>query len=144
MKLTAKTLAAALMLTAGVAIAADATDPTVKAWQQSMDANGAASKTLGEMASGKTAFDGAAAAAAKDALIADSGEIANLFKTAASDPASKASPDIWTNWDDFVAKANALSTAAAALDVTSADTIKTGMAAIGGACKDCHSKYRMQ
>ena len=70
--------------------------------------------------------------------------MAAKFMTQASDPASKASPDIWTNWDDFVAKANALSTAATALDVTSMETLQAGMAAVGGACKDCHTKYKLQ
>jgi cytochrome c556 len=143
MRFKAKTLVATFVLLAGAAVAADATDPTVKAWQELMDANGAATKTLGGMAGGKMAFDGTAAAAAKTDLIAHAGDIANKFKTQASDPASKASPDIWTNWDDFVAKANALSTAAASLDVTSMETLQAGMGAVGGACKDCHTKYKM-
>ena len=143
MKLKASTLVASLLLVAGVAIAADATDPTVKAWQETMDANGAAAKELGGMAGGKVPFDAAAAEAAKASLVAHAGDIAVKFATKASDPASKASPDIWTNWDDFAAKAKALETAAAALDVTSAETIGAGMGPIGGACKDCHTKYRL-
>ncbi|MBH1974090.1 MAG: cytochrome c [Rhodobacteraceae bacterium] len=143
MKFKAKALVATFILVAGVAVAADATDPTVKAWQELMDGNGAATKTLGGMAGDKMPFDAAAAAEAKAALIAHSGDIAAKFKTQATDPASKASPDIWTNWDDFVAKANALSTAAAALDVASLETLKAGMGAVGGACKDCHTKYNL-
>jgi len=144
MKFKAKALVATLILVAGVAVAADATDPTVKAWQELMDSNGAAAKTLGGMAGGKMAFDAAAAEQAKAALIDNAGAIAAKFMTQASDPASKASPDIWTNWDDFVAKANALSTAATALDVTSMETLQAGMGAVGGACKDCHTKYKLQ
>lgn len=144
MKFKAKALVATLILVAGVAVAADATDPTVKAWQELMDSNGAAAKTLGGMAGGKMAFDAAAAEQAKAALIDNADAIAAKFMTQASDPASKASPDIWTNWDDFVAKANALSTAATALDVTSMETLQAGMAAVGGACKDCHTKYKLQ
>lgn len=143
MKLKARTIIAGLMLVSGVAIAAEATDSTVKAWQELMDGQGGAVKALGGMASGEVAFDAAAAEAAKATLIANSTEIAAKFQTQAADPASKASPDIWTNWDDFVAKATALNTAAAALDVASAETIKAGMASVGGACKDCHTKYKL-
>lgn len=144
MKFKARILVTGLLLVAGAAFAADATDPTVKAWQELMDANGGAVKTLGGMAGDKMPFDAAAAEAAKAALVASSAEIEAKFKTMATDPASKASPDIWTNWDDFVAKGNALSAAAAALDVTSLETLQAGMAGVGGACKDCHMKYKLQ
>ena len=33
--------------------------------------------------------------------------------------------------------------AAGAVDVASAETIGAGMGAIGGACKDCHTSYRI-
>ena len=144
MKLKTRTLVAGLMLVAGVAIAADAADPTVKAWQTLMDGNGGAAKALGGMASGEVPFDGAAAEAAKQTLIANAADIPVKFQTQAADPASKASPDIWANWDDFAAKAKALGDAASMLDVSSLDTLKAGMGAVGGACKDCHSKYKMQ
>lgn len=144
MKLKTRTLVVGLMLVASVALAAKATDPTAKARQELMDSNGAAAKTLGGMAGGDAAFDAAAAAAAKAQLIANATDIAVKFKDAATDPESKASPDIWTNWDDFAAKATALGGAATALDVSSLDTLKAGMGAVGGACKDCHTKYKMQ
>lgn len=137
-----KSLIAGLVLVAGMAMAADATDPTVKARQELMDANGAAAKVLGDMAGGKVAFDAAAAEAAKAALVANAGKIPEAFKTDASDPASKSKPDVWTNWDGFVAEAAKLGAAASALDASSADGIKAGMGAIGGACKDCHTIYR--
>lgn len=144
MKFTTKGLIAGLVLIAGAAFAeGEASDPTVKAWQELMKANGGAAKVLGDMAGGKTAFDAAAATAAKEMLIADSAKTAAAFETQASDPASEAKPEIWSNWDDFVAKANALNAAATALDASSLEGIQAGMGAIGGACKDCHSTYRM-
>ena len=138
------TLVLGLVLAGGVAIAEEAAkDPTVIAWKELMGKNGAAAKVLGEMAGGKTAFDAAAAAAARDTLIADAKAIPAAFKTQAADPASGAKPEIWANWDDFVAKSVALNAAAEALDVTSVETIGAGMGAIGGACKACHSAYKM-
>ena len=97
---------------------------------------------LADLAGGKVAFDADAASQAKEALVVDSGKIAEAFKDPATDPVSEAKPEIWTSWDDFVAKAGALNAAAMAIDVSSAETIGAGMGAIGGACKDCHTSYR--
>lgn len=134
----------AVIFSAGIAQAeGEATDPAAIARQTLMRTNGASSKALGDMASGKVAFDAAAAATARDALVASAGQIATVFATqGAADPASRAKPEIWTGWDGFLAKAEALKTAAAAIDVTSAETIGAGMGAVGGVCKDCHATYR--
>jgi cytochrome c556 len=143
MKLMTKTLVLGLVLSGGMAMAQDATDPTVVAWKNLMRANGGAAKVLGEMAGGKTAFDQAAAEAAKAKLIEDAKATPAAFQTQASDPASRAMPEIWTNWDDFVAKSGALLAAAEALDVSSAETIGAGMGAVGGACGACHKAYQV-
>jgi cytochrome c556 len=140
-----KAFAAVCLFVASAAFAeTEATDPAEIARQDLMKSFGGAAKTLGEMASGKTAYDAAAAAAAKATLTAATTEIPAKFEVANTDPASKASPDIWTNWEDFTAKAKALGDAGAALDVASVESIGAGMGAIGGACKDCHSKNRMK
>jgi cytochrome c556 len=68
---------------------------------------------------------------------------ASFMEQGAADPASAAKPEIWANWDDFLVKATALSDAAGALDVASVETIGAGMGALGGACKDCHTTYRV-
>ena len=142
MKFTTKILVLSLIMAGGIAISADATDPVVKARQALMDANGGAMKVLGGMAADKMAFDAVAAEAARATLIADAANIGVVFKNNATDPASKAKPEIWTAWDDFTVKAGDLGTAAAALDTTSLDTLKAGMGAIGGTCKACHTAYK--
>lgn len=138
-----KIIAVMLACVATVTIAAEATEPTVKARQELMDVIGASTKTLGDMAQGTTTFDAAAAEAAKAAMIEASAGIAAAFETQATDPASKSKPEVWTNWDDFVAKGNALNAAATAADVSSAAAIGASLGAIGGACKDCHTAYRL-
>lgn len=145
MKIISRTLIAAIALaTASVALAeGEPSDPHVKAWEDLMKQNGGAVKVLADMAGGKATFDADAASQAKEALVVASAKIPETFKDQATDPASEAKPEIWTNWDDFVAKAGALNTAATALDVASLDTLKAGMGAIGGACKDCHTTYRI-
>lgn len=145
MKLTTKVLAIGFALVAGIAVAeTPATDPTVIARQDLMKSFGGAAKTLGGMAGGKVAYDAAAAEAAKKALVDGAAMIEAKFKDNPTDPGSTAKPDVWTNWADFVTKAGGLQTASAALDTSSAESIGAGMGAIGGACKACHTSYRMQ
>lgn len=146
MKTLTKTLLVGAMLMAGAAYAEGpaATNADVIARQALMKSFGGAAKTLGGMASGEVAFDAAAAEAAKQVLVAGAAEIGAKFTNNAEDPGTKAQPEIWAGWDAFLAKAQGLGTAGAALDVASAETIGAGMGGIGGACKACHTDYRMQ
>jgi cytochrome c556 len=145
MRTFAKTLCISALLMTGAAFAAvTATDPDVIARKDLMKTIGGAAKTLGGMASGEVAHDAAAAEAAKQAMIAAAAEIEAKFTNNAADPASEAKPEVWTNWNDFLAKGKALGDAAGALDVASAESIGAGMGAIGGTCKACHADYRVQ
>ena len=143
MKFVTKTLVLGLIMAGGIALAqSKATDPDVNARQTLMQGNGGAVGAIGAMVKGDKPFDAAAAEVAKATLIANAGMIAAKFTTNATDPENHSKPEVWTNWDDFVAKANGLTAAATALDATSLDGLKAGMAAIGGACKACHSVYK--
>ena len=133
------------VVVAGAAYAkGDRTDPNAKARSDLMRDIGKNIGVLGDMAGGKAAYDAAAAEAAKAALVADAAAIEAAFKDqGGADPASEAKPEIWANWDEFLADAKALGDAAAAIDVASVETIGAGMGALGGACKDCHTEFRM-
>lgn len=144
MKLPSKLLAVALIAAAGVALAKDGVqNPVVKARMDAMATIGANTKVLGDMAGGKVPFDAAQAAEAAAAINATALTVPGLFEPQEIDPVSEAKPEIWANWADFVAKADALAQAAAALDGSSLDGVKAGMGGIGGACKACHSAYRI-
>ncbi len=132
------------VVVAGAAYAkGDRTDPNAKARSDLMRDIGKNIGVLGDMAGGKAAYDAAAAETAKAALIADAGAIEAAFKDqGGADPASEAKPEIWANWDEFLADAKKLGDAAAAVDVASAESIGAGMGALGGACKDCHTEFR--
>jgi cytochrome c556 len=144
MKTFAKTLLVSALLMSGAAFAeTEPTTPEVIARHDLMKAMGGAAKALGGMAGGEVAYDAAAAEAAKQTLIASAGEIEAKFTANVEDAGSAAKPEVWTNWDDFVAKAKALGDAANAMDVASAETIGAGMAGVGGACKACHTDYRV-
>ncbi len=135
-------IAGVLAVIATVAVAADATDPTARARQELMDGIAGHMQVLGDMAGGKTAFDAAAAAAAKDGIIASAAQIPVRFEPPATDPRSKALPAIWTSFADFTARAAALGEAASALDPASLDGVRAGMRGVGGACQACHTAYR--
>ncbi len=144
MKFT-KYLAIGAILVAGAAFAeGDRTDPNAKARSDLMRIIGKNTGVLGDMAGGKSAYDAAAAEAAKAAIIEASAGIETAFaEQGAADPASEAKAEIWTSWDDFLADAKALNAAATAMDVASAETIGAGMGTLGGACKDCHTDFRV-
>lgn len=145
MKFLTKTAVIALILAGGVAFAkGERTDPNAKARSDVMRTIGQNIGVLGDMASGKAAFDATAAEAAKAALITASAGIPDAFKEqGGADPASEAKPEIWTNWEDFVEDAGKLNAAATALDASSLETVQAGLGAVGGACKDCHQEFRM-
>jgi cytochrome c556 len=133
------------VLMSGAAFAkGDRTDPNAKARSDLMRVVGKNTGILGDMAGGKAAYDAAAAEAAKAALVEAAGQIETAFKDqGAADPASEAKPEIWANWEDFLANAKMLGDAAGAMDVSSAEAIGAGMGALGGACKDCHTEFRI-
>ncbi|MBA3911747.1 MAG: hypothetical protein C0524_18200 [Rhodobacter sp.] len=141
-----KAFAIGAVLVAGTAFAQESpTDPSAVARSELMKVFGKNAGILGDMAGGKTAYDAAAAEGAKAALIEATGKIeATFMDQGGTDPYSIAKPEIWANWDDFLKKAKAANDAAGAMDVASAETIGAGMGALGGACKDCHTTYRMQ
>ena len=141
----AKALIISAVLSAGAAFAEEErTDPNAIARAELMQTIGKNIGIIGDMAGGKTAFDAAAAEAAKAALVEATGKMEATFKEqGAADPASEAKPEIWANWEEFLADAKKLGDAAGAMDVASAETIGAGMGALGGACKDCHTEFRV-
>ena len=144
MKTYTKTLALGLILIGGIAVAKEGVEnPIVKVRMDTMAGIGASVKVLGDMASGKTPFDAAKAAEAGGVIAGNSVQITEVFEPQETDPVSEAKPEIWANWDDFSAKADALFKASMALDTSSLEGVQAGMAGLGGACKACHTDYRL-
>ena len=141
----AKALIISAVLSAGAAFAEEErTDPNAIARGELMTLIGKNTGILGDMAGGKAAYDAAAAEGAKAAIVEAAGKIEATFKDqGAADPASEAKPEVWTNWEEFLADAMKLGEAAGAMDVASAESIGAGMGALGGACKDCHTEFRV-
>lgn len=144
MKLHVKIMGLGLVLVAGMAVAKEGvTNPLVKERMDLMQTVRANTGALGDMASGKAPFDAAKAAEAQAALVAAAAEIPVKFGPEETDPVSEAKPEIWADFEDFTAHAKTLEEAASAIDIASLDGIKAGMGAVGGACKDCHTDFRM-
>lgn len=121
----------------------DVANPAVAKRMMGMEAIGSASKTIGNMARGRVAFDPAKAQEAAREIAKHALEIPVLFKIPEQDPQSEALPDIWTNFDDFTAQAAALNKAAErAAKITDLKSLKSAMREIGGACGSCHKTYR--
>ncbi len=143
MRNSTRILAIGLAFAATLAMAAeDAKNPLVKARIDTMRTIGANTKILGDMASGKTPYDAAAAEQAGGMLAGTVVTIADVFQPEESDPVSKAKPEIWVNWADFEGKADALFNASLALDTSSLEGLQAGMVGVGGACGACHKAYR--
>ncbi|WP_343080608.1 cytochrome c [Ostreiculturibacter nitratireducens] len=139
-----RTIALILALSAGVAIAKEeAQNPAVKARQNAMETIAANVKVLGDMAGGKAEFDEAKAAEAAAVVAATALTVPGLFEAEEDDPASEALPDIWMDFADFTTKSDAVVAAAQAIDTSSVSGLQAGMGALGGACKSCHTAYRM-
>lgn len=117
-------------------------NPAVKARMHAMDVISENMKTIGKMAQRQVTFDADAARAAVDEIALQAAQIPSLFEAQETDPKSEAKPEIWTNWDDFVAQSNALNSAAQGVDASSPDALGRGLATIGGTCRSCHMQYR--
>jgi len=144
----------ALAIVGGISVAALAsTDPggVIKGRRALMKANGEGAKVIGAMLDGSAPFDAAKATAAATAMAKAghgfSADFAANFADGSQTGDTKASPDIWTNKDEFTSKAAALESDANAT-VTAAgqseDAFKVAAGRMFGNCKGCHEKYKLK
>ncbi|MCL4133818.1 UNVERIFIED_CONTAM: hypothetical protein GTU68_021671 [Idotea baltica] len=100
---------------------------------------------IGSMAQEKIPYDAelAGIAAANLAAVAALDETTYWIEGTAE--GTKALPAIWENMDDFMAKQNGLTQAAASMaEVAGTDlaSLQGAMGDLGGACSACHREYR--
>lgn len=142
------TLAVAATIITGVTVALaheNETNPVILARMEAMKTIGAQTKALGEMAKGATPFDAAAAQAAAAKMAAEAEKVPALFEAEETSATSEALPAIWQNFPDFTHKAEALTRAATdATGIAAESDLGPALAAIGQACKSCHSDYRVE
>lgn len=142
---------AATALSASVLFAAshEAENPAVKARQAVMTLYAFNLGTLGAMAQEKMPYDANTAAMAAKNLAALSHLDISAMWPADTDNFSidgtRALPDLWANFPDVGAKAQALQVAADAMAAaagTDLASLQAAMGPLGGACGDCHKAYR--
>ncbi len=140
---------AAMTLAAGVAAAQDAVEAAVKARKGQFEVMAQSMGVLGGMARGNIPYNAQAASAA-------AGNIATITKLNQSAlwPAgshngtlknTRAQPNIFENVADFTAKWETLGKRATALQAAAGnglDALRPAIGGVGGACQDCHEKYR--
>ncbi len=141
-------LTATALLSGTAALAQDA-NPAIAARKAHMDLYGFNLGILGGMARGNVPYDAELASTAASNLAGLTAlDIAYYFPegtSTADTPDSRALPAIWENLPDVVAKAEALSTAAAGLaDVAGngVEALQAGLGPVGQACGACHQSYR--
>lgn len=104
---------------------------------------------VGAMAKGEVPYDQAVASKAA-ANISAIASVLSMDQFPAGSEYQKSTdsfalPAVWTAQDDFLQKIADLNTATAAFQTaagTDVDSLKAGMAGIGGACGACHKVYR--
>ena len=143
---------AALVAATTLAPAADAhTGATgvVKERMELMKDLAAAAKTLAEMVRGLRPFDAATATRLADKVAAHAGTMVTKFPKGSTGHPSEAKPEIWTNWSDFAAKAEAMGAAAVTLSgaakaAKTRQEITAPFAKVAQTCGACHRDYRVK
>jgi len=137
-------LAALSIALAGVAVGQD--DP-IAARQALMKTNNESAKTAFLMVKGTNPFDATAATAAMNEIAADMVTFPTLFPAGSDQGDTHASPDIFSNMDDFKALAAQLvidAKAAAEAANGGLDAFKVAFDAVNKDCFGCHQKYRVK
>jgi cytochrome c556 len=133
-------LAAMLCMTASASQAGPIEDR-----QELMKAQGQSMKILGEMAQGKSPFDAAVVKEHGEAMAARFEQAKALFVpgTEQGPPETYAKPEVFSDAPGFSAAADqAIEASRAVAAVTAEAQLGEAVGTLGGACKNCHDKYR--
>lgn len=102
-------------------------------------------KVLGGMVKGAAPFDSAVVVERANSLALHAQKIGPMFEDQAKDPKSEALDSIWTDWEGFIADADAMEAAALALaNAASLDTLEPAFGELGRSCTACHKDYRIK
>jgi len=138
--------AIALSTVLASAVAYSAEDPAVEAREKAMKTMGKNMKAMMKMAKGETPFDAAQFTEHAKAVAGEANKDLVALFPADTDMGTDAKPEIWTNMDDFKARAADLKEKANAL-VAAAETgdqakMTAAQGDVGKVCGGCHKKYK--
>ena len=134
-------LVAAILATAALAQTGIANRGVQKRINMMIAANTAVD-TLAKMMAGTQRFDRGRARDARRTLIAVTRSIPSAFRKRHTDPLSRASPAIWTQWGDFKSRARTARDTAQTLDVSRLGALRATLPDMIRTCRDCHRSYR--
>jgi len=139
-------LVALVALGLGLAQAADGDAPVLQYRQKLMKAQGASMGSIGDILKYKLPYGSKHIAAHAKNISEFAKLIPDAFEKKIATGFTDAKPEVWQNWDDFVAKAKVLEDAgaklAAAADGGDMKALMPHVKALGNACKGCHTEYR--
>jgi len=133
----------------GIAVSSAVAAGPIEERQELMKSVGKSIKVAVPMAKGEAPYDAEAAKAAMKTINEVPDKFVKLFPDGSQEGGeTEASPKIWENMEDFMAKANALKTASA----EAMEAADKGQEAFKGAvfgsvvktCKGCHDAYRIK
>ena len=144
--ITAGSLAAVVALSPSQSPAHEGATGIVKERMDAMTEAGKAMKDAGERIRSKGDLAGVKDDALAVAVVA--AKIGAQFPVGSDRHPTDARPEIWTHWDDFNARAQALEresrSLAAAVDAGDPGAIARRFQAVGHACANCHEAYRFK
>ena len=120
-------------------------DQAVKARMQAMKEMAANMKAIREISKAMHVSDKAKARTIIGQIAVLASQAPELFKGGETDPNSKAKPEIWQNFEDFLVKAKNLEQVSLGLSntISNAQDVKQAITKIGKACKSCHELYKL-
>ncbi len=140
---------AAMTLAAGAAVAQDAVEAAVKARKGQFEVLAHSMGILGGMARGNVPYNAEAANAAAANIVTVTKLNQSALWPAGSHNGTlkntRAQPNIFDNVADFTAKWETLGKRATALQSAAGnglEALRPAIGGVGGACQDCHEKYR--
>lgn len=140
---------AALAAATGLSVLAhEGASGVVKQRMEAMKAISRSQKQIIAMIRAERPFNAAKVAAAARGIEQHATQMPQLFPEGSHHGVSEASPDIWQEWEGFVALSEQLRRRARALRAkaevaTGAEDIRSELLALGKACKSCHSDFRV-
>jgi cytochrome c556 len=128
----------------GGASAQDASKAAYEKRSATMKRLGDAMKHMNGVVKGEAQY-GPDTVKAAETVQSISKDLAGLFPAGSAVGESRAKPNIWTDWDNFKKKADAMRDPADKL-IPAVKAGQTGMgpavSAVGGTCKGCHDDYQ--
>ena len=131
----------------GLSACSSPASPDIKARQDSMKSWGDAMGVMGDMAEAPDTFDALVFKEQASYLAGDAATPWTPFED--SEALGNATSAVWSNNDDFTAKAAQFQQVTAELDAaaktaTSIEEVLPALGAVGESCKSCHTDYKVK